>query len=60
MLPSEYDVATALDGLVDSVTDVLGLAGAGGTLEMQGRLRLATAHSDTIGINCGRPCNLGS
>ncbi len=48
MLPTEYDVATALDELVEGVTEVLGLTGAGVTLESEGMLRFMTAHSERI------------
>ncbi|MEV0248228.1 GAF and ANTAR domain-containing protein [Nocardia sp. NPDC050712] len=48
LLPTEYDVATALDGLVQSVTDVLGLTGAGVTMESQGRLRFMVAHNERL------------
>ncbi|WP_067813791.1 GAF and ANTAR domain-containing protein [Nocardia inohanensis] len=43
LLPVDYDVATALDELVDGITAVLGVSGVGVSLEMNGRLRFVTA-----------------
>ncbi|WP_378730773.1 GAF and ANTAR domain-containing protein [Nocardia brasiliensis] len=48
MLPTEYRVETALDELVSSVTAVLGLTGAGVTMESGGQLRFVTAPSEQI------------
>ncbi|MBF6241033.1 GAF and ANTAR domain-containing protein [Nocardia otitidiscaviarum] len=48
ILPTDYDVASALDELAGAVTQILGLAGAGVTVESEGRLRFVTAHSEHI------------
>ncbi|WP_225726337.1 MULTISPECIES: GAF and ANTAR domain-containing protein [unclassified Nocardia] len=48
LLPTSYEVSTALDELVGSVTSVLGLIGAGVTLESDGKLRFVTAASEAV------------
>ncbi|MFB8005789.1 GAF and ANTAR domain-containing protein [Nocardia sp. NPDC056000] len=48
LLPTDYDMATALDELVDAVMNVLELAGAGVSLESAGSLRFVTAPNPAI------------
>ncbi|MGX1808437.1 GAF and ANTAR domain-containing protein [Nocardia sp. NPDC055321] len=48
LLPTEYDVPTALDELVDGVATVLDLAGAGVSLYTDGQLRFVTAPNEAI------------
>ncbi|MFC9894976.1 ANTAR domain-containing protein [Nocardia sp. NPDC127579] len=48
LLPTDYDAASALDGLVCGVTEVLGLSGAGATLESEAQPRVATVSNDRI------------
>ncbi|MEC3918811.1 GAF and ANTAR domain-containing protein [Nocardia sp. CDC160] len=48
LLPTEYDVPSALDELVDGLTRVLGLAGAGVSLESEDGLKFITAPNEQI------------
>jgi GAF domain-containing protein len=48
VLPSEYDIETALAELTSSVTAVLGLTGSGVTLATNGHLRFVTGVNDLV------------